>query len=162
MSEKAVITWSQAADIAASTDIGIYLHWNGDPFSVVHFLAYCKLHGFREPDASGYGYANLCLVLACYFGDGLNVGIERCCNLDCQNGDYGTYVCRGWDIVDHLYADGEEGVVKPDLIQLLEIDGTLPQGMQLGKEKLAALYEKAYGTAQKAFRCSWSERIRQV
>ena len=49
MGNRAVITNSKSFDVANSTDLGVYLHWNGGRDSVEAFLKYCKLKGYRPP-----------------------------------------------------------------------------------------------------------------
>ncbi len=111
MGNRAVITTSTALDVSKSQDLGLYLHWNGGRDSVEAFLKYCELQGFRSPDKSCYGWARLAQVIGNFFGTsggGLSVGIDRCCNLDCDNGDNGVYVISGWAIVDRKYLVGHE------------------------------------------------------
>ena len=60
MGNRAVITTSKSTDIKNSTDIGIYLHWNGGRDSVQAFLKYCELKGYRSPEKDNYGWARLC------------------------------------------------------------------------------------------------------
>lgn len=94
-------------------DVGVYLHWNGGPDSVAAFLAYCKLKGFRTPDDSTYGWARLCQVVGNYFGGGLSLGVGPCDELYEDNGNNGTYVISGWDVVERRYhepyTDDHEG-----------------------------------------------------
>ncbi len=103
MGNRAVITASKDKDVANSNDIGVYLHWNGGRNSVEAFLAYCKMKGYRTPEVDNYGWARLCQVIGNFFGGECSVGVDRCCKLDCDNGDNGTYVIRNWEIVDHKY-----------------------------------------------------------
>ena len=87
MGNRAVITTSKSLDVARSTDIGVYLHWNGGRDSVEAFLKYCKLKGYRSPETDCYGWARFCQVIGNFFGGGLSLGIDKCCNLDCDNYD---------------------------------------------------------------------------
>ena len=71
MGNRAVITTEER-------DLGVYLQWNGGRDSVEAFLEYCRMRGFRPPEADSYGWARLCQVIANFFGaDGLSVGICR-------------------------------------------------------------------------------------
>lgn len=84
--------------------IGIYVHWNGGRDSIEGFLKYCEIRGFRAPDVDCYGWARLAQVIANFMGDdGLSVGIDTVNHLDCDNGDNGTYIIKGWEIVDREY-----------------------------------------------------------
>jgi hypothetical protein len=53
--------------------------------------------------------------------------------LDCDNGDNGVYIIKGWDIVDRKFFDGEEQD-KHNLNEMLkEIDESQPEGDRLGE-----------------------------
>jgi len=139
MGNRAVITASKALSVKDSNDLGVYLHWNGGRDSVEAFLEYCKLQGFRSPDMDCYGYARLVQVIANYFGaGGLSVGVEKCCNLDCDNWDNGVYVIKGWEIVDRKYHTGAEQQEYNLIEMLLDIDDAQPKQMQLGKKFITA------------------------
>lgn len=139
MGNRAVITASKALSIKDSNDLGVYVHWNGGRDSVEAFLTYCKLQGFRCPETDCYGYARLVQVIANFFGEGgLSVGVDKCCNLDCENWDNGVYVIKDWEIVDRKYFEGSEQQ-EYDLIEmLLDIDECQPKKMQLGKKFITA------------------------
>lgn len=137
MGNRAVITASKALDVSGSSDIGVYLHWNGGRDSVEAFLTYCKMQGYRAPDCDNYGWAYLCTVIGNFFGDGLSVGIDKCYNLDCDNWDNGVYIIKGWEIVGRKYFKGSEqesGYSR--LSMLVAIDEAQPERVQLGGEKI--------------------------
>jgi len=135
MGNRAVITGSKALSIEGSNDLGVYVHWNGGRDSVEAFLEYCKLQGFRSPERDSYGYARLVQVIANFFGaGGLSIGVEKCCNLDCDNWDNGVYVIENWEIVDRKYFEGSEQDGYNRIEMLLEIDECQPLSMQLGKK----------------------------
>ena len=49
--------------------VGIYVHWNGGPESVLAFLEVCKRREYRDPAYdSEYGMARLCGVIHEFFG----------------------------------------------------------------------------------------------
>ena len=127
MGNRAVITASTSRNVEASNDIGIYLHWNGGRDSVEAFLEYCKRRGFRAPDQDNYGWARLCQVIANFFGGDTSIGIDRCCNLDCDNWDNGVYIIKGWEIVDRQCFRGSEqhGYDLEEMIR--EIDACQPE-----------------------------------
>ena len=138
MGNRAVITTSKSLDIKSSSDIGVYLHWNGGRDSVEAFLAYCKLKGYRSPEQDCYGYARLCQVIGNFFGGALSLGIEKCCNLDCDNWDNGVYIIKNWEIVGRAYHDGEEQS-EYDLKEMLnDIDQRMPEHDRLGEDFLKA------------------------
>ena len=75
-------------------DLGIYLHWNGGPESVLAFVRAAKDLGMREPDKNGdqsYGMARLTQIIANFFGGSTSIGIGTLDQLDCDNGDNGVY-----------------------------------------------------------------------
>lgn len=134
MGNRAVITASKSISIANSNDIGIYLHWNGGRDSVEAFLEYCRRRGFRSPDYDNYGWARLCQVIGNFFGGDTSIGIDKCCNLDCDNYDNGVYVIEGWKIIDRKYFNGSEQK-EYDLEEIIrEIDECQPERDRLYKE----------------------------
>lgn len=136
MGNRAVITASKAEDVAHSKDIGIYLHWNGGLDYARAFLTYCKLKGYRKPTDDNYGWARLCQTIANCFDAGLSVGIDTCDHLDCANGNNGTYIISGWDIVGRKYFSGEEQDDQPLYSLLLKIDAMQPMQEQMGPNQI--------------------------
>lgn len=100
MGNRAVITTSKLR----TKGLGIYLHWNGGPESVLGFLAAAKARGFRDPASDeSYAMARLCGLIHEFFGidQETSLGINTLDNLDCHNHDNGVYVIgKGWEIVD--------------------------------------------------------------
>jgi hypothetical protein len=139
MGNRAVISTKENFE---NNGIGIYVHWNGGKKSITAFLDYCKMRGFREPDDDNYGWARLAQVIANFMGaDGLSVGIDTVDHLDCDNGDNGTYLIRGWKIVGHEYS--KPCVEKYDPLELLlDIDKAQPAEQQLGEARIRELYNK--------------------
>lgn len=141
MGNRAVITTANREDIKDSSEIGVYIHWNGGRDSVEAFLTYCKFKGYRPPEQDNHGWARLCQVIANFFGGDCSIGIDKCNNLDCDNRDNGVYVIRDWEIVDRKYFSGAEQCGY-DLEEMLNaIDESQPVKEQLGKEKIRALVE---------------------
>ena len=134
MGNRAVITNSKSTDVKNSDDIGVYVHWNGGRDSVKAFLKYCELKGYRSPDNDCYGWARLCQVISNYFGGPNSIGIEKCCNLDCDNYDNGTYIIKDWEIVDRQYFDGEEQDIYNLHDMLLAINNCMPEHDRLDEE----------------------------
>lgn len=142
MGNRAVITTDRMSlNVATSNDIGVYLHWNGGRDSVEAFLAYCKLKGYRPPERDNYGWARLCQVIGNFFGGETSIGIDKCCNLDCDNYDNGVYIIENWEIVDRKFFDGYEQDSYDLLTMMLDIDGCQPKGEQLGGEAIRKFVE---------------------
>lgn len=107
MGNRAVITIGQKFNPAAA---GVYLHWNGGRASVEGFLKAARLLEYRSPAADpSYSFARLVAVITAFFPDGLSVGVGTCAQLDCDNGDNGTYLIGDdWQIVGRKYHAGPE------------------------------------------------------
>ena len=138
MGNRAVITTSKSTDIKNSTDIGIYLHWNGGRDSVQAFLKYCELKGYRSPEKDNYGWARLCQVIGNFFGGELCIGIDSCCSLDCDNWDNGVYIIEDWKIVGRKYFDGIEQDNYNLKDMLFDINEAQPEGEKLDKKVIEA------------------------
>lgn len=85
--------------------IGIYLHWNGGPESVIGFLQAAKRLGMRSPAGDpSYALARLTQIIANFFGGSDSIAIGLVKDLDFDNGDNGTYLIGGdWQIVGCEY-----------------------------------------------------------
>lgn len=108
MGNRAVITTAPYSD----SNVGIYVHWNGGRASVEGFLAAAKELGYRTPTSDrSYALAGLAGLIWSFLGtDGLSVGIDRCGQLDTDNGDNGTYLIGGdWEIVGRKFRDEWDG-----------------------------------------------------
>jgi hypothetical protein len=94
MGNRAVIT-------AQGSQSGIYLHWNGGNESVRAFLRVAKDLGVRDPAGDpGYFLARTAQIIGNFFGGTTSVGVGALSELDCDNGDNGTYtVAGGFEIV---------------------------------------------------------------
>lgn len=146
MGNRAVITNSRANDVQDSSDIGVYLHWNGGRDSVEAFLAYCKARGFRSPDEDCYGWARLCQVIGNFFGGDLSLGIGHCYELDCDNWDNGTYIIRDWDIVGRKYTHGLEQQGYDLMDMLIAINDAQPERDRVSREVLERTVAECNGT----------------
>lgn len=108
MGNRAVIT---TAPFNAK-NVGIYLHWNGGRDSVEAFLKAAKELGYRDPTTdTEYGMARLIGLICLYFGhdSDTSIGVGRCDQLDCDNGDNGTYLIGpGWTIAGRKHFRGTE------------------------------------------------------
>lgn len=98
-------------------NVGIYVHWNGGQESIEGFLAACKELGYRDPTGhTEYGLARLTQAIGLFFGaeDDCSVGIGRCDQLDCDNGDNGVWLLGpDWTIAGRLGRRGETIEVEP-------------------------------------------------
>lgn len=96
MGNRAVITASKSK----TTGVGIYLHWNGGPESVLAFLDVARERGYRDPaEDESYAMARLCGLICEFFGGSDSVGIGQLRELDCDNYDNGVYVIgAGWTV----------------------------------------------------------------
>lgn len=142
MGNRAVITASKALNVSGSSDIGVYLHWNGGRDSVEAFLKFCELKGYRPPEQDNYGWARLCQVIWNFFGGGTSIGIDKCSCLDCDNFDNGVYIIEGWRIVDRKFFMGREQDSYTLLDMLIEINDAQPEKEKLPIETLKEASEK--------------------
>lgn len=117
MGNRAVITTVGAI----YSDVGVYIHWNGDLENVEAFLTYCKMKGFRSPETDCYGFSYLCTVLGNFFGNGLSVGVNTISNLDRNNRDNGVYYIEDWKIVSRSYKDEPIETDKTHLFNYLKM-----------------------------------------
>ena len=142
MGNRAVITTDRTSlHVANSNDIGVYLHWNGGRDSVEAFLAYCKLKGYRCPEVDNYGWARLCQVIGNFFGGDTSIGIDKCCNLDCENWDNGVYIIAGWEIVGRQYFEGDEQQYYDLFDMMVDIDNAQPEAERVGAAKIRKFIE---------------------
>lgn len=138
MGNRCVITTARGENVQDSPEIGVYLHWNGGRDSVEGFLKYCKLKRFRPPEEDCYGWASLVHVITNFFGGrGLDIGIDQCRKLDCNNGDNGVYQIANWEIVGRQYMDGPEQKRADQNAMLLAIDAMQPADEQIAEYLLA-------------------------
>ena len=134
MGNRAVITTKENWK---NNGVGVYLHWNGGITSIKCFLEYCKLKGYRPPETDCYGWARLCQVVGNFFGGDYSVGVDTLSNLDCDNGDNGTYIIENWEIVDRKYECG--CVDDYDTTEfLIAIDEKMPECEQLSEDFITA------------------------
>lgn len=88
-----------------SSNVGIYVHWNGGRASIEGFLKACRDLQYRDPSLDdSYAMARLTQVIGIFFGGSESLGIGVVSQLDADNGDNGTYVIgEGWEIVERLH-----------------------------------------------------------
>ena len=112
MGNRAVITTAPYS----TSNVGIYVHWNGGRASVEGFLKACRELGYRDPSLDdSYSMARLTQVIGTYFGGSVSLGIGVVRDLDANNGDNGTYaIGEGWQIVERVHAYAEADVFDAD------------------------------------------------
>ncbi len=91
MGNRAVITFEQKP---TPQSVGIYLHWNGGPESVLGFLTVADKYGVRGAEDAPYELARVVQIIANFFGGTTSVGVGTLDSLDCDNHDNGVYVCK--------------------------------------------------------------------
>lgn len=90
---------------------GIYLHWNGDPESVLAFCHAAKKMGARNPGSDdSYAMAGLCRAVTLFMHDSprelTSMGVGPLTTLDTDNYDNGLYIIGGdWNITERHYTD---------------------------------------------------------
>lgn len=89
--------------------LGIYLHWNGGPESVLAFCDCAKALGFDSLEGPrAYGYSRFCQMIGNFFGGNCSLGIDLVHKLDTDNGDNGIYyVNEDWEIVERVNGEGK-------------------------------------------------------
>lgn len=140
MGNRAVITTGKSP-----YDIGVYLHWNGGRDSVEAFLKYCELKEYRAPDKDCYGWARLCQVIGNFLGGTSSIGIDTRHNLDCDNGDNGVYIIKGWEIVGreffHSFQQEQRNCNLLDM--LLDINDAQPEKERMSADFIVDVIAKA-------------------
>lgn len=149
MGNRAVITTSTEEKVEESNDIGVYLHWNGGRDSVEAFLTYCRISGFRPPENDCYGWARLCQVIANFFGGTLDIGIDRCSQLDCDNYDNGVYIIKNWQIVGRKFFSGDEQYGHDLKNFVHSLDKAQPETQRLGEEEVEKRFAKLMNEVEK-------------
>lgn len=95
MGNRAVITFDKNP---TAKSVGIYLHWNGGPESVLAFMQAADELGVRKGDFgsgnSTYELARIAQIIGNWFGGTCSVGIGTLDHLDCDNYDNGIYRVR--------------------------------------------------------------------
>ena len=160
MGNRAVITTEENFK---NNGVGVYLHWNGGRDSVRAFLKYCELKGYRTPDSDCYGWARLVQVIGNFFGGSTSVGIDTIDHLDCDNGDNGTYIIKGWEIVDREYFRGAEQDEYDLDGMLAAIDERMPGEEQLGGYLTAEEVDVSeLKIGDTVYISTWDDRIKTV
>ena len=104
MGNRAVISFGQT-----DNDVGVYLHWNGGPESVMAFCHAAREMGSRSPKGDqSYAMAGLIRAITLFMHSGggsiTSVGVDVIKRLDCDNWDNGHYVIGDdWEIQYRRY-----------------------------------------------------------
>jgi hypothetical protein len=88
MGNRAVITFDKTP---TPESLGIYLHWNGGPESVLAFLEAANELGVRIGDEQ-YEFARIVQIIGNFFGGTTSIGVGQLKHLDCDNGDNGLFL----------------------------------------------------------------------
>lgn len=108
MGNRAVITCSKEKPA-----VGLYLHWNGGPESVLAFLHAAKAFDVRSPACDeAYFLARLAQIIGNFFGGTLSVGLGLVGRLD--DFDNGTYVVGGDFEILHRTQAGPKTITELD------------------------------------------------
>lgn len=89
MGNRAVITFDSTPH---AKSLGVYLHWNGGPESILAFaeaLNHFKVRDSKSDDS--YQFARFVQLVGNYLGGTLSLGVGTLDRLDCDNGDNGLY-----------------------------------------------------------------------
>lgn len=109
--------------------LGVYLHWNGGPDSVIPLIKYCKIRGFRS-FSDGYGVARLATVMGNFFGGTLSLGIEYAYP-DCVDVNHTPYaITDDWEIAnieEYRLNDGDYPTDNEVLEMMKEINNAQPE-----------------------------------
>ena len=136
MGNRAVIAFQDASHTEVQPDsVGVYLHWNGGPESVLAFLDAAKELGVRRENE--YGAARLCQIIGNWFGGNLSIGIGTCRTMDTDNGDNGTYVVdlenHGWKVHKTFYGGPGWDIADPVSFQMDRHDGILAEVVEVNR-----------------------------
>lgn len=88
MGNRAVITFDKNPK---PSSIGIYLHWNGGPESVLAFLEAADKLKVRNDNDKQYELARIVQIIANFFGGTNSIGIGLLGEMDTDNGNNGLY-----------------------------------------------------------------------
>lgn len=107
MGNRAIITYEPLAD----ENIGVYLHWNGDPSDVLAIVKTAEDEGFRNPCGdSQYGMGRIAMLagILCGARGSTGFGIGNVGQMD--DGDNGVYVIGpDWTVTNAKQAKGRWG-----------------------------------------------------
>lgn len=115
------------------TAVGIYVHWNGGPESILAFLHASKARGYRAPGSDDtYAMARLIGLICEFFGGADSIGVGQLRGLDYNNGDNGLYIVGPeWEIKERKFN-------KHNKAKTIEALG------KQDREKYAAIYEQLH------------------
>lgn len=97
--------------------VGVYVHWNGGPESVLAFLHATRDRGARLPGYDkNYAFARLVGTITDFFEDNsTSVGVGPIESLDCDNYDNGLYtVGPDWELSSRTYCRDSVAVLNTD------------------------------------------------
>lgn len=122
MGNRAVITFDKKP---TSNSLGIYLHWNGGPESILAFIQVARTLKVRSSESDpSYAFARLVQIIGNFFGGTDSIGVGLLNNLDTNNYDNGVmYVA--WtetdvNIVQWSDGDFNKPGVAVDLLEIMQ------------------------------------------
>jgi len=89
MGNRAVITFDQKP---TKNSVGIYVHWNGGPESILSFAEAAEKFGVRDNEDNEYQVARFIQIIGNFLGGTISLGVGILKNLDCDNGNHGVYI----------------------------------------------------------------------
>lgn len=100
-------------------ETGIYVHWNGEPSTVLGYLQAAKALGYRDPtEDPSYAIARLCGLISfdTGLGSSTGIGVGDLKHLDTDNGDNGTYIVgKDWNVTK-WYGSGSDSLPFDDAV----------------------------------------------
>lgn len=118
---------------ADQPQVGLYLHWNGGPESVLAFLEAAQTLHVRSPGSDpSYFLARLTQIIANWFGGTLSVGLGLVDYLDAS--DNGVYYVEGDFAVARRSVEGPCSVAELDSRQTAMYAGILAECLAANAE----------------------------
>lgn len=141
--------------------MGVYLHWNGGPNSIVNFLTYAKLVGVRDLDSDpAYGFARLTQIIANFFAENLvcSVGVAQIENCDVDNGDNGLYVInKNWQIDSREFVVETEKDKKNHYLSYIDVKMIQYIDSQMPSDGWCKMMIRSLKTKEDVIKKAWGE-----
>ena len=117
--------------------VGIYVHWGGDQLSIMAYLTFCRMKGYRLPEEDCYGWARLCAVMANSREKGLSVGVDSIEELERTMTDNGVYTIRGWEIIDREPPEWNDDLRREFMYDIIHVNLCMPRKEQFDLPQIA-------------------------
>jgi hypothetical protein len=89
MGNRAVITFDTKP---SPQSVGVYLHWNGGPESVLAFAEALNHFKVRGKEDESYQLSRFVQIIGNYIGGTTSIGVGKLSELDLDNGDNGVFI----------------------------------------------------------------------